>query len=135
MLGDASRADKFALEFGNLRVGTIKSVSGIASGQESIEVKQNTPKGDLLIREVPGPRDLPISQVRSGVVQPGQIKLVLEPDQAQALAAAAEGGSEDAVLTISDGEGEAVHVLKLANASVDAEGEEITLTFEDINVE
>ncbi|MEU9211772.1 hypothetical protein AB0D27_28480 [Streptomyces sp. NPDC048415] len=68
-------------------------------------------------------------------VQPGQIKLVLEPDQAQALAAAGVSGAEDAILTISNGEGEAVHVLKLVNASVDAEGGEVTLAFEDVNIE
>ncbi|MFI9527136.1 phage tail protein [Micromonospora fluostatini] len=54
--GDSFVVHTFQVELGGIQVELVEEVSGLTVELDSIEVKQVTPTGELIIRKIPGAR-------------------------------------------------------------------------------
>lgn len=54
--GDTLAVHSFQVELGDIQVESVQEVSGLSMELDSIEVKQVTPTGELIIRKIPGAR-------------------------------------------------------------------------------
>lgn len=54
--GDTLVVHTFQVEMGGIQVESVQEVSGLTVELDSIEVKQVTPTGELIIRKIPGSR-------------------------------------------------------------------------------
>lgn len=142
--GDTFIAHSFSVELGSYKVESLQEVSGLTLEVDSIEVKQVTAKGELIIRKLPGARKGGEVTITRGLDKSEDFTKWLKESMMKGNVGTAR---QNVSIVVNDTEGKAGRRYNLKNAWVNkwegpglkagesgAATEKVTLVYEDAEI-